>query len=78
MCYYKVKANGETFTKHLCAMHDLLYQNIMQYHDLFKKYTKITEVNLSLFVKYRYNLIYLYLSNTDKLSSVIFVYKAHC
>ena len=58
-------------------MHDLLYQNIMQYHDLFKKYTKITEVNLSLFVKYRYNLIYLYLSNTDKLSSVIFVYKAH-
>ena len=57
MCYYKVKANGETFTKHLCAMHDLLYQNIMQYHDFFKKYTKITEVNLLV--------IYLYLSNTD-------------
>ena len=48
-------------------MHDLLFQNIMQYHDLFKKYTKFTEVNL----------IYLHLSNTDKLSSVIFVYKAH-
>ena len=39
----------------------------MQYYDLFKKYTKITDVNL----------IYLYLSNTDKLFSVIFVYKAH-
>ena len=45
MRYYKVKANGETFTKCLCAMHDL-FQNIMQYHDLFKKYTKITDVNL--------------------------------
>ena len=67
MRYYKVKVNGETFTKCHCAMHDLLLQNIMQYHDLFKKYTKITEVNL----------IYLHLSNTDKLSSVIFVYKAH-
>ena len=38
-------------------MHDLLFQNIMQYHDLFKKYTKITDVNL----------IYLYMSNTDKI-----------
>ena len=44
MRYYKVKANGETFTKCLCAMHDLLFQNIMQYYDLFKKYTQITEL----------------------------------
>ena len=58
---------NKTFEKHLNE----------EFSSLFKKYTKITEVNLSLFVKYRYNLIYLYLSNTDKLSSVIFVYKAH-
>ena len=45
-------------------MHDL-FQNIMQYHDLLKNKQRLHE------------LIYLYLSNTDKLSSVIFVYKAH-
>ena len=45
-------------------MHDL-FQNIVQYHDLLKNKQRW------------YELIYLYLSNTDKVSSVIFVYKAH-